>query len=92
MNIIFLSPNLKHMSNGTNDDDYIKCLPEDDGHSIRTIKLDERLKLGNNKLIWFPNAPLHLLLEKSGTICALSVSFRSPSEYSSFLIKAWIDM
>lgn len=86
------SPNLKHMSNDANADDYIKCLPENDCYSGRTIKLDERLKLGYNMLIWFPNAPLQPLLEKSDTICALPVSFRSPGEYSSFLIKAWIDM
>lgn len=79
----------KHMSNGTNADDNIKCLPEGDSHSVTTIKLDERLQPGNNELIWFPNAPFQPLAEKSWTTCASPVRV---GEYSSFLIKAWIDM
>lgn len=87
-----LSHLFKHMSNGTNADDNIKCLPEGDSHSVTTIKLDERLKPGNNDLIWFPNAPFRLLMEKSMTTCAFPASLRRLCEYSSFLIKAWIDM
>lgn len=33
----------KYMSNCADPDDKIKCLPEGDSHSLRTIKLDERL-------------------------------------------------
>lgn len=80
------------MSNGTDADDNIKCLPEGDSHSVTTIKLDERLEPGNNELIWFPNAPFHPLTEKSWTICAPPVSSGRLGEYNSFLIKAWIDM
>lgn len=63
------------MSNGANADDNIKCFPEGDSHSLRTIKLDERLEPGNNDLIWFPNAPFHPLMEKSRTACAFPASF-----------------
>lgn len=63
----------KHMSNGANADD-VKCLPEGGSHSVRTIKLDERLEPGNNELIWFPNAPFHPLLEKSRTTCVFPTS------------------
>lgn len=87
-----LSHPFKHMSNGTNADDSIKCLPEGDSHSVTTIKLDERLEPGNNELIWFPNAPFHPLMEKSRTTCAFPASLRRLCEYNSFLIKAWIDM
>lgn len=80
------------MSNGTNADDNIKCLPEGDSHSVTTIKLDERLEPGNNELIWFPNARFRPLREKSRTTCAFPASLRRLGEYSSFLIKAWIDM
>lgn len=81
----------KHMSNGADADD-IKCLLEGDSHSVTTIKLDERLEPGNNELIWFPNAPFRPLMQKSRTTCAFSASLRRLCEYSSFLIKAWIDM
>lgn len=82
----------KHMSNGTNADDNIKCLPEGDSHSVKTIQLDERPEPGNNELIWFPNAPFHPLMKKSWTTCAFPASLRRFCEYSSFLIKARIDM
>lgn len=62
----------KHMSNGTNADDNIKCLPEGDSHSVTTIKLDERLESGNNKLIWFPNAPFHPHREELNDLCTSS--------------------
>lgn len=73
------------MSNGANADGNIKCLPEGDSHSAKTIKLDERLEPGNNELIWFPNAPFHPLRGGLNDLCVAG-------EYSSFLIKAWIDM
>lgn len=78
----------KHMSNGANADDNIKCLPEGDSHSVKTIKLDERLEPGNNELIWFPNAPFHPLRGELNDLCTSS----KLAEYNSFLIKAWIDM
>lgn len=59
----------KHMSNGANADDNIKCLPEGDSHSVKTIKLDERLQPGNNELIWFPNAPFHPLGGEPDDLC-----------------------
>lgn len=71
------------MRNGANADDNIKCLPEGDSHSVKTIKLDESLQPGNNELIWFPNAPFHPLGGELNDLLG---------EYSSFLIKAWIDM
>lgn len=76
------------MRNGANADDNIKCLPEGDSHSVKTIKLDERLQPGNNELIWFPNAPFHPLGGELNDLCVSS----ELGEYSSFLIKAWIDM
>lgn len=66
------------MRKGANADDYIKCLPEGDCHSVRTIKLDERLELGNNELIWFPNVPFHPLVEKSRTNLRTSSELPKP--------------
>lgn len=77
------------MSNGADADDSIKCLPEGDSHSVTTIKLDERPQPGNNELIWFPNALWRPLTEEESREPASS---RRPREYSSFLIKAGIDM
>lgn len=79
------------MSNGTDADDSIKCLPEGDSHSVTTIKLDERgPSLATMSSFGFQ---MHYDAHSRRRRRAGSQrAYQGPCEYSSFLIKAGIDM